>query len=154
MVVGLINFLLEENGWRIYRAITKHFSCARFSGIWWAHFLLKGWANINRLEMGGKKGIGRVEAGLYTKSTIVLKRQGGKNGGCRTHGWIWVQAQVCGHLRRQVCLNNMKRAQSRAGCTSDTVIALTFLQRHFYVALQSARYKGLRSSERHTKAET
>lgn len=87
------------------------------------------------------------------KSTTVLKRQGGNNGRCHTHGWIWVQAQVCGHLRRQVCLNNMKRAQLRAGCTSDTVIALTFLKRHFYVALQSVRYKGLRSSERESVKE-
>lgn len=31
---------------------------------------------------------------------------------------------------------------------NDTVMALTFLQHHFYVALQSIKYKGLRSEGR------
>lgn len=42
-------------------------------------------------------------------------------------GWT----STSGHLRRQVCLNNRKRARLGAGCASDTVIALTFRDASF-----------------------
>lgn len=85
-----------------------------------------------------------MEAELFTKQLRLKDKVDALS--YHTPGWTWVQ-KVCWHLWRQACLNNRKRAQLKAGCASDAVIALTFLQRHFYVALQSARYKEVRSWE-------
>lgn len=85
--------------------------------------------------------MGRVEGGLSAKFTNCSQKTE------RTHGWIGVAEQACGHLRRQVCLNNRKRARLSAGCASDTVIALTFCNASFVQLYKVSGPKGLRREE-------
>lgn len=87
----------------------------------------------DELKLTKRKGKGQrrrwaeLRVDYRQNSQIVLRKQSGSTAVRR----IGVAEQACGHLRRQVCLNNRKRAQMRAGCASDTVRALTFCNASF-----------------------